>query len=182
MPIDFTEINNSLKNTVEYLSNEFNSLRSNRPNVKMVEDIKVDVYGQKMPIKQVASISITPPREITISTWDASNSKAVADAIKESLNLNPGVDGTTIHVELPSLTEERKNEIIKIAGKIAEEARIKIRSIRDTANKKIESEEKAGDISEDEKFSTKEKIQKVIDETNNKIEDLLKNKIEDLKS
>ncbi|PIR04838.1 MAG: ribosome recycling factor [Candidatus Liptonbacteria bacterium CG11_big_fil_rev_8_21_14_0_20_35_14] len=181
MLIDLKELTKSLDITIESLSSEFSSLRSNRPNAKMVEDILVDVYGSKIPVKQIASISITPPKEINISAWDINNTKSILNAIIENLKLNPRVDGSTIHVEIQSLTDERKNEIIKIAGKLAEEARIKIRSLRDSANKKIESEAKEGSISEDEKFSHKEKIQKIIDQINNKVETLLKNKIEDLK-
>jgi len=163
------------------LKAEFLSLRGSRPTVKMVEDIKVEIYGQKMSVKQLGSITIAPPREINISIWDQTAVNATSKAIADALEVNPSTEGNLIRTNLPSLTEERKEGLIKSISKLAEEARIKIRSLRDSINKKIEQSEENKEINEDAKFRYKEKAQKIVSEVNDNIEKLLENKISEIK-
>jgi len=163
------------------LKAEFLSLRGSRPTVKLVEDIKVEVYGQKMSVKQLGSIAIAPPREINISLWDKSGSATVAKAVEEAVGVIPSSEGNLLRINLPPLTEERKKDLVKVSSKIAEDARVKIRSSRDSINKKIEESEKSGSISEDEKFRFKEKVQKIVNEANKKAETLLEEKISEIK-
>ena len=155
------------------LKAEFLSLRGSRPTVKMVEDIKVEAYGQKMDVKQLGSITLAPPREIDISVWDQTVVNAVAKAVADALEVNPSTEGNLIRVNLPPLTQERKEGLIKTISKVAEEARIKIRSFRDNINKKIDQAEDDKSIAEDEKFRYKEKAQKIVEETlDNKISEI----------
>ncbi|MFA5173326.1 MAG: ribosome-recycling factor [Candidatus Paceibacterota bacterium] len=163
------------------LKTEFISLRGNRPTVKLVEDIKVEVYGERMFLKQLGSISIAPPREISISLWDKSLISAVSKAIEGAIELSPSSDGSLLRINLPPLTEERKKDLIKATSKLAEEARIKIRSLRDTVNKKIVEKEETDSFSEDQKFRYKERAQKIVDEGNKKVESLLEEKVSEIK-
>jgi ribosome recycling factor len=163
------------------LKTEFISLRGNRPTVKLVEDIKVEAYGQRMLLKQLGSISIAPPREISVSLWDKSLISVVSKAIEEAIELSPSSDGSLLRINLPPLTEERKKDLIKATSKLAEEARIKIRSLRDTVNKKIVEKEETDSFSEDQKFRYKERAQKIVDEGNKKVESLLEEKVSEIK-
>jgi len=180
-------IDNLIKNlegelvkTVDTVKSDLQSLRSNRPSAKLVEDIKVEAYGQIMPLKQLSTISIVPPREIDISFWDKSVSSAIAKAIEAAIKIIPISENNLFRINLPSLTEERKKELIKLCGKTVEETRIKIRSLRDECNKKTAQAEEDGSISEDEKFRIKEKIQKIVDEANKKVEEALSLKVKEI--
>jgi len=173
MSAELDKLNFSLDKFIEELTTEFLSLRSNRPTTKLVEDINVDAYGSKMPIKQIGSISVTPPREITIVLWDANLAKPTGEAIQEALQITPAIDGLTLHVNLPALTDERRTQLIKLVSQTAEDFRIKVRSSRDYANKTIEQQEKDNTISEDQKFQAKNAIQKKVDATNKTIEEIL---------
>lgn len=176
----FPNLESDINKLVSETASELSSLRTNRPTAKLVEDIKVMAYGEPMTIKQLGSISIIPPREIGISIWDASIASAVSEAISTSLNLNAVVSGALIRVILPTLTDERRREVSKIAGRVAEDARIKIRSLRDDANKKIAAAADSGDIAEDQKFKLKDQVQKIIDVGNGKIEESLNNKLKEI--
>jgi ribosome recycling factor len=170
-----------LLNVVESLKKELMAIRTSRPSPKLVEDIPVEIYDQKMAVKQLGSITIVPPREIDILVWDKTAVSAIAKAIENSsLGLTANTDGNIIRINLPILTEERKKEIIKIIKAEAEEHRIKIRSARDDANKTMKEAEKEGKINEDEFFKLKEKTQKEVDEANKKIEELVENKIKEV--
>lgn len=160
---------------------ELSGIRTNRPTPKLVENIKVEAYGQHMTVKQVGAISIMPPREIDISVWDKDVVNVVAKAIEGSgLGVTANVDGTLIRINLPILTDERRKELEKLIRSMAEEARIKIRHARDEANKDIERDFKDKKISEDKKFKGKEKVQKAVDEANKKIEDALESKLKEI--
>ncbi len=178
--MDLIELESGIGKIVAAAASELASLRTNRPTAKLVEDIKVVVYNEPMTIKQLGSISIVPPREIDISIWDASTTSVIAEAISAALNLNAVVSGTLIRVILPALTDERRRDIGKVASRIAEDARIKIRSFRDGANKKIESDTAAGRVAEDQKFKLKEQVQKIIDAGNVKIGDTLDLKLKEI--
>lgn len=163
-----------LGNTTDKLHEEFAGLRTNRPTTKLVEDIKVDYYGQMMPLKALGSIGINPPREITISLWDKNAREPVTKALESSgLGMTPNIDGNLIRLNLPTLTDERRQELVKLIKKTAEEAKIKIRLSRDDINKKIKETEDAGGINEGEKFKFKERVQAIVDRANQKTEELL---------
>lgn len=169
-----------LKSLVEALRSEFQTIRSGRPSPRMVEDIKVEVYGQQMPVKALGSISVVPPREIDVSVWDKSALAGVAKAIESSLNVSANTDGNLIRINLPQLTDERKKEFEKVVRKMTEETRIKVRSVRDEANKEVKKAEADKEISEDAAFKQKEEIQKSVDKTNKEIETLLENKLKEI--
>ncbi len=179
--MDIQQFEVRLKTVVESLKNEFNTLRANRPSPKMVEDIVVEHYGQRMTIKQLGSISIVPPREIDITVWDQTAAPAVAKAIEASnLKVPANVTGTLIRVNLPQLTDERRKEMEKVVKKMAEEVRIRLRTSRDEANKEIKRSEEDSKLSEDAAFKKKEEVQKVIDAMNQEIERLVETKLQEL--
>lgn len=172
------DLENKTRESVEYLKQQLFGMRSNRPSPKMVEDILVEVYGQKMTIKQLGAISIVPPMQIQIAVWDKATAPFVAKAIETSnLKINANVDGTIIRINLPPLSDERRNELAKVIKKEGEETRIKIRSLRDEANKKVSKDFDDGNIPEDAKFDLKEKIQKLIDKANADTELAIETKI-----
>jgi len=170
-----------IKESLEYLKSQFAAVRGGRPSPKLVEDIAIDYFGQRMLIKQMGSISINPPREILISIWDKQAVSIVVKAIESSnLNVSANTDGNLIRINLPPLSVERRQELAKVVKKESEEARIKIRSLRDEANKKIKQQEESGEITEDGKFKLKEQIQKSIDKANKDIEEMLEKKIKEI--
>lgn len=152
------------------------SVRGSRPSAALVEDIQVEYYGQKLPIKQLGSISIILPREIQVSVWDANAADLVAKAITTKLNIQTARDGNTIHAHLPQLTQERREELLKVIRAKAEEARIKSRTIRDELKKEISEQEKEGIMTQDDKFNLQERMQKHVDEFNKQIDELLNKK------
>lgn len=179
--MDLKPLEQKLKSFLESLKTEFQTIRSGRPSPRMVEDIKVEIYGQQMPIKALGSISVIPPREIQISLWDNAAVSAVAKAIEtSSLKVAANTDGNLIRLNLPQLTDERKKEMEKVVRKITEETRIKVRGARDEANKETRKMEEDKKLSEDAAFKQKEETQKAIDRTNKEIEDLLNRKLGDL--
>lgn len=162
---------------VEFFREDLNQLRTGRATTALVENILVDYYGTKSLLKQVASISIPEARTITISPWDKGSLVNIEAAIRESqLNLNPNNDGQVIRINIPALTEERRKELVKILNQKTEEAKISIRKIREDIWNEIQELEKSGKIGEDDKFIGKDKLQEVIDEYNEKIEEIRKKK------
>lgn len=178
--MDIKSLEQKLKSLVEGLKTEFQAVRSGRPSPRMVEDIKVEIYGQQMPVKALGSISAVPPREINITLWDISGVNAVAKAVEDALKVSANIDGSLIRVNLPSLTDERKKEFEKVVRKMTEEVRIRVRGVRDDANKEVKRMEEGKQLSEDAAFKKKEDIQKVVDKTNKEIEELLGNKIKEI--
>ncbi|PIU99076.1 ribosome recycling factor [Candidatus Wolfebacteria bacterium CG03_land_8_20_14_0_80_36_15] len=175
------KLENKIRAITEGFKQELSVIRSNRPTPKMVENIKVDYLGQKLSIKQLASIGILPPSTIELNVWDSSVISAISKVI-ESANLGVSVvtEGKSIRVNLPLLSEERRKELIKTVKKEAEKTRIYLRTIRDEFNKKINSQFENKEISEDQKFKLKEKVQKAIDDANKEIESLNENKIKEI--
>ena len=180
--MDFVkELEQKLKVVVDSFKQELFGIRTNRPTAKLVEDIRVDYAGQSLMIKQLGSISIIPPKEIDISVWDSSAVASIAKALESSkLGISANIDGNLIRINLPSLTQERRDELAKLVKSIAEQNRIKIRAGRDDANKKIEQLFKESKISEDQKFKDRKKIQEAVDKVNNGIEALLAGKIKEI--
>lgn len=166
---------------VEHFSEEAAKIRSGRANPALLEGILVDYYGTRTPIKQIANVTIPEARQILIQPWDKGVMQPIETAIRESdLGLNPGNDGNVIRITLPALTEERRREFVKALNARAEESRISIRATREEIWKDIQDLEKAGDISEDDKFAGKDELQKIVDEYNAKIEELREKKEKDI--
>ena len=179
--MDLKNLEQKLRKLFEDLKTEFQTIRSGRPSPRMVEDIKVDYYGQQMPVKALGSISAVPPREINISVWDKGAVSAVAKAIENSpLNVTANTDGNLIRISLPQLTDERRKELEKVVKKMAEETRIKIRGAREEANKEIKRSEEDKKLSEDAAFKNKEEVQESVDKINGEIEKLLDNKLKEI--
>ena len=166
---------------INHLLDECNKIRTGRANPGIVENLMIDYYGTKTPLKQIANISIPEARQIMIQPWDKGALGSIETAIRESdLGLNPGNDGLGIRLVLPQLTEETRRDLVKVLNNRAEEARIAVRNIREEIWKEIVDLEKSGSISEDDKFTGKDTLQKKIDEYNQKIEDIRKKKEADI--
>jgi len=163
----FDDKSHSLKmdKAIEALSKELSSLRTGRANAAMLDLIKVDVYGQLMPINQIGSITTPEPRMINIQVWDQSNVSLVDAAIKKSeLGLNPQIDGQLIRLPVPELNEERRTELKKLIKSIGEKCKISIRNIRREANEELKKLLKSKEIGEDEEKSFEKNIQKITDD------------------
>ena len=150
---------------IEVFTKELSSLRTGRANASMLDLIKVDVYGQQMPINQVASITTPEPRMINIQVWDVNNVSLVDAAIQKSdLGLNPQIDGQLIRLPVPELNEERRNELKKLIKSIGEKCKVSIRNIRREANEDLKKLLKSKDIGEDVEKSHEKKVQLITDD------------------
>ena len=151
--------------TIEVFQKELTSLRTGRANASMLDLVKVDVYGQAMPLNQVSSITTPDARTINIQVWDLNNVPLVDTAIKKSeLGLNPQIDGQLIRLPVPDLNEERRTEIKKLIKSMGEKCKISIRNIRREANEELKKLLKSKDISEDEEKSSEKNVQSITDE------------------
>jgi len=162
----FDEKSYSLKmdKAIEVFSRELSSLRTGRANAAMLDLVKVDVYGQQMPINQVGSITTPEPRMINIQIWDANNVPLVDAAIKKSdLGLNPQIDGQLVRLPVPELNEERRTELKKIIKSIGEKCKVSIRNIRRDANDELKKLLKEKEIGEDEEKSSEKNVQTITD-------------------
>ena len=163
----FNEKSYSLKmdKTIEVFVKELSSLRTGRANSAMLDLVKVDVYGQQMPINQVGSITTPEPRMINIQVWDTNNVPLLDAAIKKSdLGLNPQIDGQLIRLPIPELNEERRNELKKLIKSIGEKCKVSIRNIRREANEDLKKLLKSKEIGEDDEKSKEKTIQTITDE------------------
>ena len=162
----FDEKSHSLKmdKAIEVFSKELSSLRTGRANSAMLDLIKVDVYGQQMPINQIGSITTPEPRIINIQVWDQNNVSLIDAAIKKSdLGLNPQIDGQLIRLPIPELNEERRTELKKLIKSMGEKCKISIRNIRRDANEELKKLLKSKDIGEDEEKSFEKNVQNITD-------------------
>ena len=160
-----THCNSKMKKAFDVFSHELSSLRTGRANASMLDIIKVDVYGQKMSISQLATITTPESRLINVQIWDQNNVVLIDSAIKKSnIGINPQIDGQLMRIPVPALNEERRNELKKIMGGLAEKAKVSIRNIRREANDKLKKELKDKKISEDESKNLEKKIQKLTDD------------------
>ena len=176
MSLDFNEKNYSLKmdKSIQSLKKDLSTLRTGRANPSMLNTIKVDVYGQLMPIEQLATISVPEARLISIQVWDKSNISLIDSAIQKSdLGINPQIDGQTIRLRIPDLTEERRKELIKILKNMGEKGKVSIRNIRREANEDLKKNLKDKKISEDENKSFEKNIQKLTDDNVKNIDKIL---------
>lgn len=162
---------------LDWLKNELAGIRTGRANPALVENIQVDYYGSKAPLKQVASISVVGPREILIQPWSRDSIVDIEKAIAGSdINISPVNMGEAIKINIPPLTEETRRNFIKVLGGKIEEARIKIRRARDDARKTIQETERNKEVSEDEKFKQLEELDKIVDEYNKKMDKMREDK------
>ena len=157
--------NQKMQKTLDVYNKELGALRTGRANANMLDLIKVDVYGQKMPINQLATITTPEPRTINIQVWDLNNVNLIDSAIKKSeLGLNPQIDGQLIRLPVPDLSEERRSEMKKIIKSMGEKCKISIRNIRREANDELKKLLKSKDISEDEEKKAEKIIQNITDD------------------
>lgn len=162
-----------LEEVLVWLQKEFASIRTGQASPSLLDGVKVEAYGTYMSIQQVGSVSIEDARTLRVSVWDAGQVSALEKAIREAdLGVSVVGDGSGLRVIFPELTSERRVQLVKLAKSKMEDARIAVRAIRDEAMKELERAFKANDISEDDKFSNKETIQKGVEDTNNKLESL----------
>ena len=162
---DEKSYNIKMDKAIEVFSKELSSLRTGRANAAMLDLVKVDVYGQQMPINQVGSITTPEPRMINIQVWDANNVPLVDGAIKKSdLGLNPKIDGQLIRLPVPELNEERRTELKKLIKSIGEKCKVSIRNIRREANEELKKLLKAKEIGEDEEKSSEKNVQTITDD------------------
>ena len=174
---DLREFETEAQKIVGFMQTEFASLQVGRASVTLVENIKVNCYGGEQPIKAVANLNVMDAKTISIQPWDKSLVDAVARAIQEAnLGINPINDGVNVRLNIPPLTEERRQELVKIVRKYAEETRIKVRSLRQAHLHKIEEEKP----SEDEQHRLEKQLQEKVEKINEQIEELLKRKEEEV--
>ncbi|MCX5716220.1 MAG: ribosome recycling factor [Candidatus Omnitrophica bacterium] len=175
------EAQDKMKKTVEVMQHEFATIRTGRASSALVEGLKVDCYGSAMPLKQLAGISTPDPKLVLIQPWDASILGDIEKAIlKSDIGITPLNDGRVIRLSMPQLTQERREELVKVIKKIAEDAKVSVRSIRRDTNEKIKDLEKAKNITEDDSFKSVEEIQKLTDKQVKEIDDVLAKKEKEL--
>ena len=166
-----------MKKAFEVFSQELGSLRTGRANASMLDIIKVDVYGQKMSINQLATVSTPEPRLINVQVWDQNNVTLIDSAIQKSnIGINPQIDGQLMRIPIPSLNEERRNELKKIMGGLGEKAKVSIRNIRREANDKLKLDLKEKKIGEDECKKSEKRIQNLTDSQITELDKRLKEK------
>tara|TARA_B100000900_G_scaffold210870_1_gene178735 strand:+ start:637 stop:1188 length:552 start_codon:yes stop_codon:yes gene_type:complete len=164
--------NQKMNKTIEVFNKELASLRTGRANANMLDLVKVDVYGQKMPINQIGTITTPEPRMINIQVWDLNNVNLIDSAIKKSeLGLNPQIDGQLIRLPIPDLSEERRNEIKKMIKSMGEKCKISIRNIRREANDDLKNLLKNKEISEDDEKKHEKETQMITDKHIKLVED-----------
>lgn len=179
MTLDKNDLKRRMEGSLEQLRTEFVGLRTGRASTNMLETVMVEAYGSRMPLVQCGSVSVPEPRLLTVTVWDASVTKAVEKAIRESgLGLNPQAEGTVIRVPIPQLNEERRKELQKVAGKYAEAARVSVRNIRRDGMDTIKK--MTGDVSKDAQEDMNEEVQKITDEFIHKIDKMLEEKEKDI--
>ena len=158
------DIERRMAGAVESLKSDFAGLRTGRANVHLLDPVVVEVYGSMMPLNQVATVSAPEPRMLSVQVWDRANVIPVEKGIAHAnLGLNPSIDGTTLRLPIPDLTEERRKELAKLAGKYAEGAKIAVRNVRRDGMESLKEDEKKKEISEDERKRMEEEVQKLTD-------------------
>ena len=162
---------------IQSLKKDISTLRTGRANTNMLDTIKVDVYGQLLPINQLATVSVSEARLISIQVWDKGNISLIESAIQKSeLGINPQTDGQIIRLKIPDLTEERRKDLIKILKNMGEKGKIAVRNIRREANEELKKKLKEKNISEDDNESFEKDIQKITDSSIESIEKILTEK------
>jgi len=170
-----------MEKTLEHLKGEITSLRTGRASSVLVEDLKVDYFGTPTPLNQIASITVQPPSTIIIKPWDKNALAPTESAISKSqLGLTPIVDSDFVRINIPSLTQERRDQLIKILGQKSEDAKVSIRQEREHVMKEIDRLEKETSFTEDDKFKSKEAVQKLVEEYNESVKEIKDKKEKDI--
>ena len=171
---DIKQLEQRMRGVLDTLKREFSGLRTGRASAALLDPITVEVYGQKMPLNQVANVSVPEPRMIAVQVWDKGTVSAVDRAIRDSnLGLNPVVDGTLLRLPIPPLTSDRRQELVKIAHKYAESARVAVRNVRRDGNDTLKKLEKDSEISKDDHKKFSSDIQELTDRIIKEIEEML---------
>ena len=174
---DLKELQQKMNKSIASFQKDLSTLRTGRANPSMLDLIRIDVYGQKMPINQIATITVPEPRTISIQVWDKNNIKAVdAEIQKSNLGINPQIDGQTLRIHIPQLTEERRKELTKVLKNLVEKGKVSIRNIRRESNDNIKKLLKEKKISEDESKDYESQVQKNTDDKISTIEKILTEK------
>ena len=174
---DFKDIQRRMDGAINAFKHDLASLRTGRASSNLLDPVQVQAYGTDMPLNQVATVSVPEPRMISVSVWDKSMVGAVDRAIREAnLGFNPIVDGTKLRIPLPELNEQRRKELVKIAHRYAENARVAVRHVRRDGMDFLKKAEKDGDISEDDHRKQSDRVQKLTDETISAVDSLLAGK------
>ena len=177
------ELESRMTSAIDALGREFASVRTGRASASLLDSIRADYYGTPTPISQMASVSVPDARTITIQPWEAGQLKEIEKAISKSdLGINPMNDGKLLRLTMPTPTEERRKQLAKTVGKIAEESRVAVRNIRREANDKLKAMAKDKKVSEDEERRGHDQIQKVTDRFIAKVDELLKKKEQEILS
>ena len=178
---DLSKYRDRMDRAIVALKEEFGGLRTGRASVHLLDPVSVEAYGSTMPLNQVAAISVPEPRMITVSVWDKGMVSAVDKAIRSAgIGLNPVVDGQTLRVPVPPLTEERRKDLAKLAGKYAETQKIAVRNVRRDGMEDLKKLEKDGAISQDDQKKMGEEIQRFTDDAVKRIDETLKTKEQEI--
>ena len=181
--LDIDDINRRMDGAVEVLRKELAGLRAGRASASLLEPIVVEAYGADMPLNQVGTINVPEPRMLSVQVWDRGLVKSVEKAIRNSsLGLNPAADGTLVRVPIPELSEERRVELVKVAHKYAEEARIAVRNVRRGGMDQLKRMEKDGEMSQDDHRLWADEVQAMTDKHVEAINSLLEQKEQDIKT
>ena len=175
------DLNQKMTNAVGHLEKEFNTIRTSRANPSMLDNIFADAYGSKTPLNQLGNISTPDPSSITIQVWDTSLLKSIESSILDSgLGINPQIDGQIVRLPIPKLSEERREELTKLAAKYAENSKVVIRNLRRDFLDSQKNLKKNSELSEDDLKKITNDVQKLTDLSIEKIDEILKNKKEDI--
>lgn len=178
---DINEIKRKMQASLGVLKNEFQGLRTGRASANLLDPITVEAYGSKMPLRDLATVSVPEPRLISVQVWDRAVASAVDKAIREAnLGLNPIVEGALLRIPIPELTKERRQELVKAAHKYAEAARVAIRHVRRDGMDLLKKQEKDGHIGEDEIARMSDQVQKATDEAIGEVDKMLASKEKDI--
>lgn len=181
MSYDKQDVKRRMDGAIDALKKEFSGLRTGRASANLLDPVIVDMYGSKMPINQVGTISVPEPRMLIVQVWDASAVKSVEKAIRDAgLGLNPMPEGNNIRIPIPDLNEERRQELTRVAGKYAENARISVRNVRRDGMDSLKKMEKDNEITEDDHKRLSDEVQKMTDEAVKSIDTILADKEKDI--
>lgn len=178
---DLDDLERRMEGALDMLKREYGGLRTGRASPSLLEPVTAEAYGSQMPIDQLATVSVPEPRLLTVQVWDKGLVKAVETAIRDAdLGLNPMSDGQLVRVPIPELTEERRKELVKVAHKYAEEARVSVRNVRRDGMDTLKRMERAGDISQDEHHEQSDLVQELTDDAITRIGETMETKEQDI--
>jgi len=178
---DKSDIERRMAGAVESLKGDLSGLRTGRANTALLDPVVAEVYGAMMPLSQVATVSAPEPRMLSVQVWDKSNVSAVEKGIsKANLGLNPMTDGQTIRLPMPDLTEDRRKDLAKLAGEYGEKAKVAARNVRRDGMESLKADEKAKEISEDERKRAEDEVQKLTDKYVAEIDAAIEKKVQEI--